>query len=145
MKGQDMIGKLMKRRTVKLLTLGLGLVVMGVGAASAASYRMMFDVLSPRGISCTVAEHPDINVRMSRGITGNPVILLSGKIREAEIICELPDGSLWQATAQQKIPIGSWRTDGMVAVRAGASSGITIIERSRFRSDVIHRSFMPLR
>lgn len=137
----------MKRpfRRLLMLGLGLGLGLVAAETAAAGSYRMMFDVLSPRGITCEVADNPNINVRMSRGVTGNPVILLSGRIREAEIICQLPDGSRWQATAQQQIPAGSWKTDGTVAVRAGANSGITIVERGRFRSDVIHRSFMPLR
>lgn len=115
------------------------------GPAWAGSYRMMFDIFSPGGITCEATPPPGGAVRLSRGITGNPVVAIDGSpLREAVITCTLPDGSRWAATAQQTLRAGTMRADARVAYRAGADRGVTIMEVDG-RDSVVPRSFLPLR
>lgn len=108
----------------------------------AGSYRLMFDMFSPRGISCEAQLPEGGSVHQSRGITGNPVIRLTGDIRHATILCTLPDGSRWQATAQHGLSPGAWATDAVVAAREGAEATMTIHSQGqRPRSEVVPRSF----
>ena len=108
----------------------------------AGSYRLMFDIFSPRGITCEAQVPEGGSVQQSRSFNGNPVIRLTGDVRHATILCTLPDGSRWQATAQQSLSPGTWATDALVSARAGAEATMTILSQGpRSRSEVVPRSF----
>ena len=112
--------------------------------AGAASYRMMFDILSPPGIDCAATPPPGGAVRLSRGIAGNPVVFISGgNLREAQITCTLPDGSRWQATAHQLLRARTAHAEGMVLIRNGAPHGTTLLTLDG-RDEVVMRSFTRL-
>ena len=116
--------------------------LLGGSPVLAGSYRLMFDMFSPRGITCNAQLPEGGSVHQSRGITGNPVIRLTGDIRHATIRCTLPDGSRWEAVAQQALSPGAWATDAVVAAREGAEATMTILSRGqRPRSEVVPRSF----
>lgn len=119
--------------------------LMAASPVMAGSYRMMFDIFSPAGITCEATPPPGGAARLSRGIfTGNPVVAITGApLREARITCTLPDGSRWQATAQQDLRPGTMRAEGVVAIRPGAPAGITVMDVDG-REDVAMRSFLPL-
>lgn len=121
------------------------LVALTASPAMAGSYRLMFDIFSPGGIDCAAVPPPGGAVRLSRGIAGNPVVsVFGGELRKAEITCTLPDGSRWQATAHKTLPRTTMRAEGMVAIRPGASHGITMMQVDG-RDDVAMRSFVPIR
>lgn len=119
--------------------------LMAAAPAMAGSYRMMFDIFSPAGITCEASPPPGGAVRITRGLfTGNPVVAIDGApLREAEITCTLPDGSRWQAIAHQTLRPGTMRADGLVAIRPGARAGVTVMSIDG-RDDVAMRSFLPL-
>ena len=119
--------------------------LLAAGPAMAGSYRMMFDIFSPAGITCQATPPPGGAVRITRGIfTGNPVVAIDGApLRAADITCTLPDGSRWQATAQRTLRPGTMVADGLVAIRPGARAGATIMTVDG-RDDVAMRSFLPL-
>ncbi len=130
---------------MRRLSLFATVALMAASPAMAGSYRMMFDIFSPAGITCEATPPPGGAVRLSRGLfTGNPVVAIDGSpLREALIHCTLPDGSRWQATAQQTLRPGTMRADGLVAIRPGGRTGITVMTVDG-RDDVAMRSFLPL-
>lgn len=112
--------------------------------AMAGTYQMMFDVFSPAGITCEATPPPGGAVRLSRGLSGNPVVTVVGSpLREAKIQCRLADGSRWQATAQETVPPGTMHANAHVMIRPGAASGATLMDVDG-RDDVVMRSFLPL-
>lgn len=78
-----------------------------------------FDLLSPPGITCT-ASGQGIDSRVTRGLTGNPVVRVLGDVRGADIICTLPDGGRWRVATGGNLPFtpseATWLT---VFVRPG--------------------------
>lgn len=110
--------------------------------ASAASYRMMFDVLSPTGIECHAEAAPGGGAKVSRSPLGKPVIRLSGDVRQARIFCDLADGSQWEATAHKELPVGTMQSEGTVALRQDAASAFTVVDADS-RTSIVARSFVP--
>lgn len=129
----------------KGLIAAASVLMLAASPALAGSYRMMFDIFSPRGIECTATPPPGGAVRLSRGIGGNPVIsVYGGELRKTAITCTMPDGSRWQATAHHILRPGTMRAEGRVLARDGGASGVTIMEIDRREETVMH-SFVPLR
>lgn len=112
--------------------------------AQAGTYRLMFDMFSPGGITCEAVPAPGGAARISRSPLGKPVIWLSGDVRAAQITCTTEDGARWQATAQRAIPPGTFHTEGTVALRAGAAAVMTVLEFDARDVIVAHRSFARL-
>lgn len=110
--------------------------------ASAASYRMMFDVFSPAGIECRAEAAPGGGARVSQSLMGKPVVWLSGDVRQARIFCNLADGSSWEATAHKQLPKGSMQSEGTIALRQGAASALTVLDVDN-RTSIVARSFVP--
>ncbi len=129
----------------KYLIAAVSALVLAAGPALAGSYRMMFDIFSPGGIECTASPPPGGAVKLSRGIAGNPVVsVFGGELRRAEITCTLPDGSRWQATGHRMLRPGTMRAEGMVLVRPGAPSGVTLMQVDG-QDEAVMGSFVPLR
>ena len=130
---------------MRRLCLSATVACLAAAPAMAGSYRLMFDMFSPGGIHCQAVPPPGGAVRISRGLLGNPVVVVIGApLREAEITCTLADGSRWQATAHQRLRPGTMRAEGMVTLRPGASSATTLLLIDG-RDDVAMHSFRPLR
>lgn len=133
----------MLRNALIALVGGVLMAMFSANATLAGTYRLMFDLLSPAGITCEARMPEGGNVHQSHNLMGNPVIRLIGDVRNAEILCTLPDGSRWQALAQRRVSPASWPVDAVVAARIGAKSTVTIHSIGR-HSTVIHNSFQRI-
>lgn len=128
---------------MKKITVFLFASVAMAAPLQAASYRMMFDAFSPAGIECTAEAAPDGGARVTRSVFGNPVVLLTGDVRQARILCRTADGMQWEALAHRDLPKGTMRGEATVSLRAGARAGQTVIDADH-RDIVLPRSFVPL-
>ncbi len=96
---------------------------------TAEKFYLQFSIFAPGDLSCD-ATGPGVRTKLSRGITGAPLLRVTGNVSQAEISCWRPDGSRYTTDLNRRL---RYNTSG--AIRAtvmfspGQETGAMMVER----------------
>lgn len=115
---------------------------------TAQKFYLQFSILSPGDLACD-ATGPGVRTKVSHGITGTPLLRITGNASGAKITCWQPDGTRYTTDVNQRV---RYNTAG--AVRAtvtmapGAAASTVLVERDntddRLVPTVFPRAFVKV-
>ncbi|GLK65750.1 hypothetical protein F8A10_02560 [Paracoccus kondratievae] len=98
-------------------------------APTAEKFYLKFSVFAPADIRCD-ATGPGVRTKVSRSVTGAPLLRITGNASDAQIQCWRPDGSRYTTDVNRKVSYNAagavWAT---VMLQTGGDAASVMVER----------------
>ncbi|WP_253880033.1 hypothetical protein [Paracoccus aminovorans] len=96
---------------------------------TAQKFYLQFSIFAPGDLTCD-ATGPGVRTKLSRGITGAPLLRITGNADQAVILCSRPDGSRYTTDLNRTLP---YNTAGAiratVTFQPGQDTGSVLVRR----------------
>jgi hypothetical protein len=96
---------------------------------TAQKFYLQFSIFAPGDLQCD-ATGPGVRSKVTRGITGVPLLRITGNADQAVISCWRPDGSRYTTDLNRTLPYNtSGAIRATVTFQAGQDTGSILVER----------------